>query len=72
MIDELITALENLQEAKAEYREAAKNCQYDRDYFLHREEKAIDKAKEELVRIFKSAVSAVVIEVINNKSYLPE
>ena len=33
MIDELITALEKLQEAKAEYREAAKNCQYDRGYF---------------------------------------
>lgn len=72
MIDELITALENLQEAKAEYREEAKNCQYDRGYFLRREEKAIEEAKEELARIFKSAVSAVVIEVINNKSYLPE
>lgn len=72
MIDELIIALENLQEAKSEYREASKNCQYDRSYFLHREEKAVDDAKEELARIFKSAVSSVVIEVMKNKSCLPE
>lgn len=72
MIDELINALESLQEAKAEYKEAAKNCEYDRSYFLHREIQAVDKAKEELASIFKSAVSAVVIEVINNQSYLPE
>jgi hypothetical protein len=72
MIDELITALENLQEAKAEYKEAAKNCEYDRSYFLHREIKAVDDAKEELARIFRSAVASVVVDVINNKSYLPE
>jgi hypothetical protein len=72
MIDELITALENLQEAIAELREASKNCESDRGYFLHREYKAVDDAKEDLSRIFKSAVASVVVEVINNKSYLPE
>jgi len=39
---------------------------------LHREYKAVDDAKEDLSRIFKSAVASVVVEVINNKSYLPE
>jgi len=72
MIDKLVNALENLQQAKIEYNEAAKNCEYDRSYFLHREIKAIDEAEEELSSIFKSAVAAVVIDVINNKSYLPE
>jgi len=72
MIDELITALENLQDAKAEYKEAANNCQnqYDRGYFLRSEQEAVDDAKEELSRIFKSAVASVVIEVIN--PYLPK
>jgi len=69
MIDELIIALENLQEAKAEYREAAKTYQYERDYFLRREEKAIDDAKKEFERIFKSAVSAIVVDVINNNPH---
>ena len=47
MIDELIIALENLQEAKAEYREASKKFE----------------------RIFKSAVSAIVVDVINNNPH---
>ena len=35
MIDELIIALENLQEAKAEYREASKKCEeYSKVLFL--------------------------------------
>lgn len=72
MIEDLINALENLQDAKAEYKEAAKTCEYDRSYFLNREIEAIDKAKEELYAIFTSAVSAVVIDIINNKKYLPE
>ena len=71
MINELIDALENLQEAKAEYKKAAKNCQYDKSYFLYEEIKNVDKAKDELADIFKSAVTSVVIEIINNKSYLP-
>ena len=46
MIDELITALEKLQEAKAEYREAAKNCQYDRGYFCKEKKKQLTKQKK--------------------------
>jgi hypothetical protein len=72
MIDDLINALENLQDAKAEYKEAAKNCEYDRGYFLSREIEDIDKAKEELSSIFKSAVSAIVLEVINKKENVNE
>ena len=72
MIDELITTLEKLQEAKTIYNKAAKNCDYDRDYFLYREQIAIDNAKKELSKIFKSAVASIVVDVINNKSYLSD
>ena len=34
MIDELIDALERLQEAKSRYEIASKDCYYDRGYFL--------------------------------------
>jgi len=36
---------------------------------LRREEKAIDDAKKEFERIFKSAVSAIVVDVINNNPH---
>ena len=71
MIEDLINALENLQDAKADYKEAAKNCDYDRGYFLHKEMENIEKAKTELSSIFNNAVRAIVTDVINNKSYLP-
>ncbi len=71
-IDELITALENLQEAKSILREKEKDCLYDRSWFLIDEIEAVDKAKDRLASIFKQSISDVVIEVINSSQKTKE
>lgn len=70
MINELVTALENLQEAKAQYKEAAKSCKYDKDFFLYREINTVEEAEKSLAAIFDNAVRKVVIDVIKNKEHL--
>ena len=71
MIDDLIDALENLQEAKNILSKREERCLYDRSYFLSDEIEAVEKAKNKLATIFKQAVNAVVVDVINTKSYQP-
>jgi hypothetical protein len=66
IIDDLLTALENLQQAKAEYDKAAKNCHEDRDYFLSDEIEDIEKAKKKLSDIFYEAVKSVVLDVVGD------
>lgn len=58
-IDDLVNAFEDFIDAKNNYKMKAKNCEYDRGYFLsdeiERTEKAKDRLKETLDNYIKQA-----------------
>lgn len=47
MIDSLLDNIEAYSKAKRDYEEKSKTCEYDRGYFLYREQERIDIAREE-------------------------
>jgi len=55
-MDDLIEAFESYQEAKNNYQEACKHCEYDRDYFLYDEKMQVESTKESLSKCFEKLV----------------
>jgi len=58
-IDDLTDAFEELIDAKNDYKEKAKTCEYDRGYFLSRESDRIDKAKNKLKETLDNYIKQV-------------
>ena len=66
-MEDLVNALENLQEAREVYKEACKGCEYDRGYFLYREQQEIEAAKKQLELAFHKAVAKVIRKILNGE-----
>lgn len=65
MIEDLINALENYQEAKKDLDQKSKKCEYDRSYFLSDEIDEVKKYKNELTDLFKKTVIEIIEEKLN-------
>lgn len=55
-IDDLVNAFEEVIDAKNDYKEKAKNCEYDRGYFLSRESDRVNEAKNKLKQILDAYI----------------
>lgn len=58
-IDDLTDAFEDFIDAKNDYKMKAKNCEYDRGYFLSRESDRIDEAKNKLKETLDTYIKQV-------------
>ena len=58
-IDDLVNAFEDFIDAKNDYKEKAKNCEYDRGYFLSREIDRVNEAKNKLKETLDTYIKQV-------------
>jgi hypothetical protein len=63
-LEDLLEACNNYFEKKIKYNKAAENCEYDRDYFLHDETRAVERSKNEIKELLNTYIEIEVNSIL--------